>query len=195
MKCSNFGLAAALVAASFLPMVAKAQTVSLAGGETQVVLASSFVSALGSLGVTPGSVGLAHLYKGVATFPITVGLANLSQPKAEIGHLGGLSLTAGKTVVNLLNFEIEVVDSTPVITGIVTVNGSIVDRLPLFNITGIGNIYQPYKEALSIQGVTLTLTSGAATALNGVFGTTALTGGFNIGTASTYTFLFGEACK
>jgi hypothetical protein len=140
-------------------------------------------------------VGLAHLYKGVAKFPITVGLANLSQPKVEIGHLGGLSLTAGKTVVHLLNFEIEVVDSTPVITGIVTVNGSIVDRLPLFNITAIGNIYQPYKEALSIQDVTLTLTSGAATALNGVFGTTALSGGFSIGTASTYTFLFGEACK
>lgn len=187
----NFGLAAALTTMCFLPTAAKAQTVNLFGGETKVVLNSTFVSALGSLGVTPAAVGPASLYKGVATFPITVGLGNLSQPKVEIGHLGGLSLTAGSTKVELLNFQIEVLNSTPVLTGVVTVNGAIVDRLPLFSISLAGaNIYQPTKESLSIQGVTLTLTAGAASALNGVFGTTALTGGFPIGTASTLTFIY-----
>jgi len=190
----NLALAAALVTTTLVPKSAKADTVNLLGGETKVFLSQGFVSALGSLGVTPAAVVPGRLYKGVASFPITTGVADLVNTKVEIGHRGGLSLTAGKTKVDLLNFNIQVLDSTPVITGIVTVNGAIVGRVPLFNLA-IGNVYQPNKGTLSIQNVTLTLTDAAASALNSVFSVSAFAGGFNIGTASTFTFVQPIGCE
>jgi hypothetical protein len=195
IRLANFGLTAAFIASSLLPTAAKAQTVSLFGGETKVVLSSGFVSALGTLGVKPGAVGPGSLYGGVATFPITLGVADLALPKVEVGHAGGLSLTAGSTKVELLNFDIEVLDSSPVLTGIVTDNGAIVGRVPLFTIASIGNVYQPNKETLSIQDVSLTLTSTAASALNSIFNVKAFSGGFGIGTASTFTFVQLSHCK
>ena len=194
-RLANLGLAAALLTTSLLPTAAKAATFNLAGGETQVVLSSGFVSALGSLGVTPAAVGPATLRKGVAAFPITYGLVDLTNTLVEVNHVGGLSLTAGSTVVELLDFEIEVLNSSPVLTGIVTVNGAIAGRIPLFTIASIGSVYQPNKETLSIQGVALTLSSTAAAALNSVFNVTAFTSGFSIGTASTFTFVEEHSCK
>ncbi len=188
-------MAAAVLATTLLPNFAHGATANLAGGETKVSLSSAFVSALGSLGVTPGAVGPGTLYKGVATFPITVGVVDLSNTYVDIGHVGGLSLTAGSTKVTLVNFQIEALaGSAPYISGIVTVNGAIAGRLPLFDLA-IGNVYQPNKETLSIQNVTVTLDKVAAGALNGVFKVSAFAGGFSIGTASTLSFIPYEYCK
>ena len=76
-------------------------------------------------------------------------------------------------------------------TGIVTVNGAIAGRLPLFDLA-IGNVYQPNRGTLSIQNVTVTLDPAAAAALNGVFKVSAFAGGFSIGTANTFAFVGGE---
>jgi hypothetical protein len=196
MKFRNLALAACVLATTLLPNFAQAATANIIGGETKVALSSTFVSALGSLGVAPGAVGPASLFKGVATFPITVGVADLTNTLVDIGHVGGLSLTAGSTKVTLVNFQIEVLPGVaPYISGIVTVNGAIAGRLPLFDLTAIGNVYQPGKEWLSIQNVTVVLDPAAAAALNKVFGVTAFTGGFSIGTANTMALLETEYCK
>jgi hypothetical protein len=182
----NFALATMIVA---LPTLASAGTANLAGGETKVYLSSGFVSALSSLGVTPGAVGPASLYKGVATCPVTVGIADLTNTYVDLGHVGGLSLTAGSTKVTLVNFQIEALPgSHAYISGIVTVNGAIVGRIPLFDLA-VGNVYQPNKESLSIQNVTVTLDATAASALNSVFKVSAFAGGFGIGTASSLSFV------
>jgi hypothetical protein len=195
MKFRNLTLAATVLATTLLPNFAQAATANIIGGETKVALSSAFVSALGSLGVTPGAVGPGSLYKGVATFPITVGAADLTNTSVDIGHVGGLSLTAGSTKVTLVNFQIEVLPGVaPYISGVVTVNGAIAGRLPLFDLTAIGNVYQPNREWLSIQNVTVVLDPVAAGALNKVFSVTAFTGGFSIGTANTLALLETE-CK
>jgi hypothetical protein len=182
----NFVLATMIVA---FPTLASAGTVNLAIGETTVYLSSGFVSALSSLGVTPGAVGPATLYRGAATFPVTVGIADLTNNYVDLGHVGGLSLTAGSTKVTLVNFQIEALPGNHAyISGIVTVNGAIAGRLPLFDLA-IGSVYQPNKETLSIQNVTVTLDPTAASALNGVFKVSAFAGGFGIGTASSVSFV------
>jgi len=196
MKLKNLTLAAGVLAAAILPNLAHAGTANVARGETKVFLSTQFVSALGSLGVKPGAVGPGTLYKGTATFPITVGIADLTNTYVDIGHAGGLSLTAGATKVTLVNFQIEVLKGgTPSITGIVTVNGAIVGRLSLFDLDlSKASVYQPNKETLAIQNVTVTLDPTAAGALNGVFNVTALAGGFPIGSASVFTFTYTPRC-
>ncbi len=194
MQLTNFTMAAAILATTLLPSIAQAGTANIVGGETKVILSGAFVSALTSLNVTPGAVGSGTLRKGVAEFPITVGVVDLTNTYVDIGHVGGLSLTAGSTKVTLVNFQIEALPgNSPYISGIVTVNGAIAGRLPLFDLA-IGNVYQPNAEFLSIQNVTVTLDPAAASALNGVFKVTAFSGGFNIGTASTFALL-GADCR
>ena len=196
MKFRNLPLAATVLAMTLLPNFAQAADANIFGGETKVALSSPFVSAIRSLGVTPGAVGPASLVRGVATFPITVGIADLANTLVDIGHVGGLSLTAGSTKVTLVNFQIEVLPGVaPYISGVVTVNGAIAGRLPLFDLTAIGNVYQPGKEWLSIQNVTVVLDPAAAGALNKVFGVTAFTGGFSIGTANTMALVEIQFCK
>ena len=66
--------------------------------------------------------------------------------------------------------------------------GSIVGRMPLFNLAppqlALLPQLPPGPEALGIERNRVTLTAEAAIALNGAFGTSAFTPGFNIGIAS-----------
>ena len=57
-----------------------------------------------------------------------------SDKKAELIHSGGLSLTAGGTVVELRDFIIST-GSKPEITGLVEVDGKVVGRLALFDLS------------------------------------------------------------
>ena len=112
-----------------------------------------------------------------------------SNARGEVPHSGGLSLTKGATQVLISDFVIETT-SSPRLTGIVTANGTIVGRIPLFNLA-LPQLVLPLQlppgpETLLIEGNRVTLTAEAATALNGAFGTTAFTPGFNIGIASVY---------
>ena len=82
------------------------QTELLAQGSTALALDASTLGALASLGVTPGIIGPATLSGTTASFPITGGKADLDLSAATVTHSGGLSLTAGPTVVNLTDFDI-----------------------------------------------------------------------------------------
>ena len=185
---SRITLAVPLVALalSVSTHVASAQnTQTIEGGRTNVALAGSFVSALGSLGVTPGTVGATQLRSGIVNFPVTGGAIDLDTAAGQILHSGGLTLTAGKTEVTLQSFIIDTT-STPVITGLVSVNGKLVGRLPLFDLalpSGLTLPLKPSNGQLTLKSVGVTLDSAAAGALNSVFNVTAFKGGFGIGTA------------
>jgi len=154
------GLALALTAVLVAPGSASAAPTKK--GQTVVTLDAGFAAALAGLGVDVGVVRPAYGKDGGVAFPIVGNPA-----RGTIKHVGGLSLSAGDTVVTLTNFWID----GAVITGVV--NGG--DRLPLFDITAPGGV------------VTLDLTDVAAGALNAVFGVSALTGSTVVGTADVQT--------
>jgi hypothetical protein len=181
--------AAPIIAAVFLIATSGAlaqKTETVEGGRTTVTLADSFVSALGSLGVTPGTVSPTELRGAKVNFPITGGAIDLDTGSGQILHSGGLKLTAGNNEVKLQSFIIDTTSSQPVITGLVVANGKLVGRLPLFNLTPASGTTLPLTPSygvLEAKGIGVTLTATAATALNEVFGITALAGGLEIGTA------------
>lgn len=174
-----------LAAAAVTPTTA-APTEATRGGSTSVRLSSDFVNALGSLKITPAPIAPGRLKatRGgvVASFPITAGAVDLGTIKAEIDHAGGLSLTAGSTSVELSAFVIDLAGNRPVLTGLVTVNDSLLGRVPLFDLALSSRSVFANDDFLRVGDVAVTLSQEAAAALNGVFKVTAFVPGFPIGT-------------
>ncbi len=191
---ARLSLAAPIVALAMMVSANNAsaqKTETIEGGRTTVTLASSFVSALQSLGVKPGTVSPTRLYNGAVNFPVTGGAIDLDTAASQILHSGGLTLSAGQTKVTLQSFIIDTTGA-PVITGLVSVNGKLLGRLPLFDLalpSGITLPLKPYYGQISFKGVGVSLDSNAATALNNVFHVSAFKGGFDIGTAKVVAFL------
>jgi len=172
-----------------------AEIPELTGDTTDVTLDAGFVQALTDLKVTPGPVGDAEISKdGVASFPITGGSVTYYDPASPvrpyvqgiIDHEGsGLSLTAGKTTVELTDFVID--PGTSELTGTVTANGkeAATDAL-LFDLDG--STLNPLKSnpdgSATLEGTTVLLSDDAAALLNETFGIDALKGGLEIGISS-----------
>lgn len=165
-----------------------------AGGSTAVALDQGFVDALGTLGLTPGTVGDAELADGSVSFPITGGTVTVFDKdsgyrpyvQGTIFHAGsGLSLTAGGTTVELTNFTVD--PGTPSrLFGDVAVDGQpAVASAPLFDLDG-STLNPPAIEGgeAVLQGTEVLLSAEAAELLNSTFETDALAGGFLIGTAT-----------
>ena len=160
------------IAAATALLVGFAAPVSAApmvGGSTVVTLdltsQPNFVSVatgngIGPAAIAPGALGGDPL---AFTFPIT------SVSATNILHSGGISLTQGTQVLELLNFDIDLAQFIVFGTGIL--NGGSLGSLPLFTVNS---------------DLSLVLTEGAAGALNSVFGATnpAFTAGLSVGTAS-----------
>jgi hypothetical protein len=164
---------------------ANAQTQNVRNGITAVSLAPSFVSALTSLKVAPSPLGSSQLIGTTIDFPIVGGAFDPATVTTELIHSGGLRLTAGKTVVDLRDFIIDATSAQPTITGLVIADGQLVGRVPLFNLSISGKDVETADGFLVyIKDVGVTLTSGAASTLNSVFKTDALTGTTKIGTAT-----------
>jgi hypothetical protein len=194
MKLNQILMGLALGAASMMagPTVELVPNVS----QNRVVLAGSFVSALGTLGVTPGGLETGNLTVsgGVATATFGIPSARIdgSNLRLQILHTGGLSLRAGSTFVRLSDFIVENLAGGPRLTGLVTVNETIVGRIPLFTITLGGAPEVKSFDSTTDLGTAgtivirgrLNLTDTAARALNGVFGVTAFVRDFLIGEAT-----------
>ena len=162
-----------------------APTVSVKGRRTDVALSSELLNALETLGVGVQPIKNARIRRGQAKFPIPAGELDLETAAGEIWHTGGLSLSAGETVVDLSLFIIDT--TTPgaaVLTGIVKANDTLIGRLPLFDIE-LPSLKLPLaaKSRITIPNANLTLTEEAAAALNSVFNVEAFVEGFPIGTA------------
>lgn len=158
---------------------AQLKDVVLTGGQTALALDPGAASALTSLGVTPGLVGAAVANPdGTFGFPITAGKVNAKTLAGTIDHSGGISLTAGATVVQLTDFRIDTkaAQLTAVING--GARAAILDldlSAPKVAVDGT---------AITVGNVPGTLTQGAADALNGAFGVTAFTKGLKLGVAT-----------
>ncbi len=171
-------------------------TQSTIGGNTSVTLSSTFLSALTTLKVTPSTIGPTQLIGATVNFPVTGGAIDEKTAAAQIVHSGGLTLTAGKTVVNLQNFIVDTTGSSPIITGLVVANGKLVGRITLFDLTLPSELKVPlYEDAgvLAISDIGVSLDAGAAQALNSAFGVSAFTGGLDVGTAYLLTVNTPEA--
>lgn len=183
-------LAPVLISAATLQVHA-APTVDLGFGYTSVKFSPGFLEAATSLGVgikrvSPGFVSTFRR-EVTAYFPIDVAALDLGTLKGEIIHSGGLKLTAGNTVVELTNYIIDTTGATPVLTGLVTLNDSVVTRAPLFDLALPAltpPLTLPKSRRVHIGDVSVTLTQAAADLLNSVFGVTAFAGGLEIGTAT-----------
>ncbi|WP_415976262.1 hypothetical protein [Rhodococcus sp. 077-4] len=163
------------------------------GVDTAVALDPGFLGALTTLGLTPGVVGTATLADGSIRFPITGGDVKYWEPgtvdpyvQGEINHDGsGLSLTAGDTVVELTNFDID--PGTSLLTGDVSVNGAeaAADAV-LFDLDG--RTLQPLAtgpdNTAILQGTQVKISETAAGLLNDTFKTDAVTPGLLVGVAT-----------
>ena len=196
-------------------------TVQPLGGRTCVQLDAGFAEALESLEISLGLIEPAAVRRGRVCFPIVGGGIDLTDLRGEISHTGGLALiqeangdevngdetaeekvTEDGTTVELINFIIDTTNSaTPVLTGLVILDGSLVARLPLFDLDlSEAKIRQKYRR-LSIRNVGLTLTEAAAEALNGVFfpdEDPVFEGGLPIGVAKVSAYLlraYDKGCE
>ena len=173
-----------------------APTSVITGGSTAVRLSPSFLTALSSLGVNPAALYPGQLQtrddKTYAVFPVTTGEVDLGTLKAEVDHSGGLSLALAAKQVGLSDFVIDLTGSTPVLSGLVTVDGSLLTRLPLFDLdlsqAQIG--MDKDQDGITVSNVGVSLTSTAANALNGVFNISALKQGVGVGTANVRAHLW-----
>lgn len=165
---------------------------ALSGQSTKIALDKGFTDALTSLKLTPGTVGTAKLVGGSLVFPITGGNVTVFKPGqvspyviGQIQHEGsGLSLTAGKTTVELTNFNVD--PGVSRVYGDVTVNGKVAATSAyLFSLDG--RTLKP----LQVQGSTAVLTGTkveispvAAPLLDQTFNTTAVKAGLLVGIAT-----------
>jgi hypothetical protein len=178
--------AVALAAVMTMGQSTFAATTTLNNGRTSVVLSTEFLGALTTLGVAPGVVKPGKLKGTTLIFPVPAGAVDLATAKGEIHHTGGITLTAGATSVQLLNFTIDTTAPRPVLTGVVTVNGTLIGRVPLFDLQlpQLQLPLQPSGNAVAISNVGVTLSAEAAAALNGIFDVAAFEAGLPIGTAT-----------
>jgi len=172
-----------------------AQIDPVTGVDTQVTLDAGFVEALTALKVAPGPVGDATISNdGVAAFPITGGDVTYYDPQSDyrpfvqgtLMHDGsGLSLTAGKTKVELTDFVID--PATSELTGTVSVNGkeAATDAL-LFDLDGstLKPLISNPDGSATLEGTTVKLSDDAAALLNDTFGIKDLKGGLVIGVSA-----------
>ena len=166
---------------------------NLTGKMTQVTVDPAFLKGVTGLGLKVGLVGTAKLDAGVLTFPITGGDATYYTPgsrdpyvESSIKHEGsGISLTDGKTKVDLANFTVDAGKS--MLYADVSANGkSVAMQAPVFFLDG--STLKPLDTKTEagigiLEGTKVSLTKTAADLLNATYKVTALKEFFPVGVA------------
>ncbi|MBK7792083.1 MAG: hypothetical protein IPJ62_05895 [Betaproteobacteria bacterium] len=116
-----------------VPPAVAAPTAQINGGYTLVEFLPDFVNALTSLGIAPSKTLPATLYQRIGYFPITGGRIDAATARGEVAARAP-DADQGATQVVLSDFIIDTASGQPELTGIVTANGTIVGRIPLFNL-------------------------------------------------------------
>lgn len=164
---------------------------ALTGKTTAIKLDQGFTDALTQLKLTPGVVGGAKLQAGSLIFPITGGNVTVFKPGTVspyvIGQIqhenSGLSLTAGKTTVELTNFNVD--PGVSRVYGDVTVNGKVAATSAyLFKLDG--RTLKPLQtkgNTAILEGTKVEISDVAAPLLNDTFKTDAVKAGLLVGIA------------
>lgn len=164
---------------------------SLTGEDTQITLDQGFLDALTQLKLAPGTIGEATLEGAELSFPITGGNVTVFEPGAVspyvIGQLqhvsSGLSLSAGKTTVQLENLNVD--PGVSRVYGDVLVNGEVaVESAFLFQLDGrtLNPLEVKGGQAI-LEGTEVKISEPAAGLLNDTFGTDAVKPGLLVGIA------------
>lgn len=174
------------------PPAPVAEISALTGVDTAVALDTGFTDALGSLGLTPGTVGDGELTDGSLVFPITGGNVTVFTPGevspyviGQVQHEGsGFSLTAGDTTVEITNLNVDPGASR--VYGDVTVNGELaVGSAYIFTLNGSTLMpLQTEGDTAILQGTEVYVSPVAADLLNSTFGTDAVTSDLLVGVAT-----------
>ena len=169
-----------------------ANITALTGQNTSVKLDAGFVSALGTLKLTPGVEGTAKLTDGSLVFPITGGNVKYFTPgsvtpyvQGDIKHDGsGFSLTGGDTKVTITNLDID--PGVSKVYGDVAVNGkNAATHVSVFGLDG--TTLQPLQtsgDTAILTGTTVHLSGEAAGLLDSTFKTTAVKADLLVGVAT-----------
>jgi hypothetical protein len=157
-------------------------------GATTLQLDPGTAAALKSLGVAPGVVAPATAGPAGIAFPITNPLVSALFTR-NISHSGGLTLTAESTVVSLTDYWINL-GSRTLSANVSVAGGPNLGRVAILNLDFSGARIR-FWPALSIGPVRATLTGAAASTLNSVFHTNALTSQTVLGTATVRYSSFG----
>jgi hypothetical protein len=172
-----------------------AKKLLVAGVAVSVALDNNFVAALGTLGLTPATLGNATLADGSVSFPLTDGTVSVFDRSSGyrpyvrgtlLRRNSGLSLTAGGTTVEPTNFTVDP-GTRARLFGDVAVNGQqAAASAPLFDLDGttMNPISMHSRGNAVLQGTTVKLSPEAAGLLDKTFGTDALKGGLVIGIAT-----------
>ncbi len=157
-------------------------------GATTLQLDPGTAAALTSLGVTPGVVAPATASPAGIAFPITNPLVSALFTR-NISHIGGITLTAGGTVVSLTDYWINL-GSRTLSANVSVAGGPNLGRVTILNLN-FSNARISFFPALTLGPVRATLTGAAASTLDSVFGTSALTSQTVLGTATVRYSSFG----
>jgi hypothetical protein len=185
------GAAGATSAAAAAQAPKSASQVWLTGGDTSVTTAPGIAAALLGHGIVPlatlpGTEGAKVGSGGVAvtfTFPVTGGWLNAAALRGTIWHQGGILFTDPAT-----GKQLEVSDFViSVHQGVLTaeVNGNPKVRVPLLWLSLAHATIHAGWHYVQVNGIVLTLTGTAASALDATFSTTLFKAGLELGTAST----------
>ena len=167
------------------------EQISFFGGATTVRLSEELVGALGALQLNVRQVNNLPIIRGRVAFPITDGTLDSSTLRGEILHSNGLIFSRGNSAVKIESYIIDTTGAGAIITGLASANGSVVGRIPLFDLDLSAAGIRTRGVTIQISNVGVTLRPEAAAALNAVFETTAFEAGFPIGTASVAGLAFG----
>jgi hypothetical protein len=160
------------------------------GGHTVVTVAPATTRALLSNGiviapVAPAKAGVVgKSYTWAASFPVSGGSVNLTKVMGKVDHRGGLTFVDFDTSkqVTAKDFRI-VLGKTAYITAEIP---ALHARAVVFDLNlSKAKVTAPGHNEVLVKNVSVTLASGAATALDGALGTHLFVGGLSIGTART----------
>jgi len=165
--------------------------VSLTGGATTVTTAPGVAEALLGNGIVPlaswpASQSVQSVSGGPAvrfTFPVTGGHVTLNPLGGQIGHSGGILFLNARTgkEIEVSQFVIDLTHAD--LTGIV--NGNPSARVALFNLDLAHATLAAGHHTVTATWIVLTLTPGAASALDAALGTKLFHAGLELGNAGT----------
>jgi hypothetical protein len=187
---SPLSLAAPIVALAMLVSTSNASaqlTETVQNGHTTLTFASGLIPALNGAGITLGAVSPSTLTNGVVGFTVVGGAVDLDTGAGQVIHSGGLTITAGTAVVTVQSFIVDTTTGMPVMTGLVSINGVLLGRLPVFDLT-LTTFIPPLTPnrfgQVTVTGVNVALDSTIAAILNSTFNMPAFAGGSVVGTAT-----------
>ncbi len=172
-------------------------TTTIVSGHTTIA-GSTFLQYVASFGVTVTDLAGNPAQTNPVTFPVTEGALDLETGAGEIANAGGYQFRGNGNSVRVQDF---VLDSTtpanPVVTALFIVNNKLIGRGPLFQVrvpAGVSLPLKPQGTVEQINGLSLTLTQAAATALNNALIITepVLQPGEAAGTANVYAVLSAQ---